>query len=170
MRRFLRLPLILTLAALGTLPVVRAVQSSSEHLLPGAPVSPALAALALTQLLVGGLVLTACAERRRRSAEADLVQREAQVGAILDAAGEAFLVVDRDSRIIRWNRQAEATFGWSAEEALGRNPVELTIPEGSAPTTRRISPGRSPAARCPRRAATCRSRPSATTARSSPPR
>ncbi|MFC4057820.1 response regulator [Planomonospora corallina] len=87
------------------------------------------AALALTQLLMGGLVMISCAERRRQFAEEDLIHREEQVGAIIEAAGEAFIAVDRHSRIIRWNSQAEATFGWSAEEAMGRNPVELIIPE-----------------------------------------
>jgi len=47
---------------------------------------------------------------------------------ILGAAGDAVLFGDRDGRIRYWNPGAEATFGWSAAEALGRS-MDLVIPE-----------------------------------------
>jgi len=40
---------------------------------------------------------------------------------------DAFVCADVDSRIIHWNRGAEAMFGWAACEALGQ-PLSLIIP------------------------------------------
>jgi PAS domain S-box-containing protein len=47
---------------------------------------------------------------------------------IVDAAYDAFVAIDADSVITTWNRQAEKTFGWSRDEALGRSLVETIIP------------------------------------------
>lgn len=40
---------------------------------------------------------------------------------ILDQAADAVICTDRSGVIIRWNRASAALFGFSAEEALGRN-------------------------------------------------
>jgi PAS domain S-box-containing protein len=40
----------------------------------------------------------------------------------LDNAPLAVIVWDRELRVIRWNRYAEETFGWTAAEVLGRQP------------------------------------------------
>ncbi len=45
--------------------------------------------------------------------------------ALLDAAHEAILVRDLSGRVIYWNRGAEGTYGWTAEEALGRSVEEI---------------------------------------------
>src|SRR2546423_9844989 len=47
---------------------------------------------------------------------------------ILDAANDAFVSIDEDSRIIEWNRQAEQTFGWSRAEVAGKCLVDFLIP------------------------------------------
>src|SRR2546423_13672571 len=47
---------------------------------------------------------------------------------ILDAANDAFVSIDEDSRIIEWNRQAEQTFGWSRAEVVGRSALDILIP------------------------------------------
>ena len=47
---------------------------------------------------------------------------------ILATAHEAFVAADAGSIIRQWNRQAEATFGWTAEEAIGRLLTETIIP------------------------------------------
>ncbi|HVF78369.1 MAG TPA: diguanylate cyclase [Solirubrobacteraceae bacterium] len=47
---------------------------------------------------------------------------------ILDNAHEAFVSMDAGGFIIDWNRQAEATFGWTREEALGRVLSDTIIP------------------------------------------
>jgi PAS domain S-box-containing protein len=48
--------------------------------------------------------------------------------AILDSAHEAFVSIDEDGRIRAWNREAERTFGWVREEALGRLLRDTIIP------------------------------------------
>jgi PAS domain S-box-containing protein len=47
---------------------------------------------------------------------------------VLDQAQEAFIAKDAAGLVIGWNAQAQRTFGWSAEEALGRLLGELIIP------------------------------------------
>lgn len=50
---------------------------------------------------------------------------EAVAAAFIAAAPDAFVAVDTDLRTIAWNRAAEALFGWSAAEVLGRVPPQL---------------------------------------------
>ena len=47
---------------------------------------------------------------------------------ILDSAGDAVIFADRSGTIRRFNRAAEALFGFSAEEALGQS-LDLIVPE-----------------------------------------
>jgi PAS domain S-box-containing protein len=61
----------------------------------------------------------------------DVTERRAAEGrtrAIVDGAFDAFVGMDAEGRVVDWNRQAERTFGWSREEALGRRVSELVIP------------------------------------------
>src|SRR5919198_2584176 len=53
---------------------------------------------------------------------------EIRLQSIIETAGEAFISIDAEGRIVEWNPQAEATFGWSRAEALGRQLVETVIP------------------------------------------
>ncbi len=71
------------------------------------------------QLAFGVLSLRARKEKR----EADVRLREQAT--LLDQANEAIMVRDLDGTIIYWNRGAEKTYGWSAEEALGKKSFEL---------------------------------------------
>jgi|GEM_PF-3618030 len=48
---------------------------------------------------------------------------------IVDWALDAIICIDSRSRITEWNPQAETTFGWTAEEAIGRSITETIIPE-----------------------------------------
>jgi len=57
----------------------------------------------------------------RRAAEEE-VRKQA---ALLDLAHDAIFVRDLESRIMFWNRGAENTYGWTAEEAIGRVSHEL---------------------------------------------
>lgn len=50
---------------------------------------------------------------------------------IIETARDAFVAIDEEARIGEWNPQAEATFGWSRAEALGRDIIETIIPEHS---------------------------------------
>ena len=51
------------------------------------------------------------------------------VRSVLDRAHEAFIAIDAGGFVIDWNRQAERTFGWTREEAVGRVLAHLIIPE-----------------------------------------
>jgi PAS domain S-box-containing protein len=48
---------------------------------------------------------------------------------LLDAVGEAVIATDRQGKIVYWNRAAEESYGWSAEEATGRSVLEVALPE-----------------------------------------
>ncbi|GAA5510377.1 PAS domain S-box protein [Novipirellula caenicola] len=47
----------------------------------------------------------------------------------IDAALDAVVMIDQNSQIIGWNKQAELTFGWARSEALGQSMAELIIPD-----------------------------------------
>ncbi|MCG8462496.1 MAG: response regulator [Holophagales bacterium] len=47
---------------------------------------------------------------------------------VLDSALDAIIRIDQKGLIHDWNRQAEATFGWSAAEAMGRPMVDFIVP------------------------------------------
>ncbi len=66
-------------------------------------------------------------EHRRQTEEA-LRQSEQMYRSVYDTAPLAFVMWDRDCKVLAWNRQAEETFGWTAEEALGENFFDLIIP------------------------------------------
>jgi PAS domain S-box-containing protein len=46
---------------------------------------------------------------------------------ILNSANHAFVGMDAAGRITDWNRQAETTFGWPSEEAIGRFLAETIL-------------------------------------------
>ncbi|HVE95327.1 MAG TPA: PAS domain S-box protein, partial [Acidimicrobiales bacterium] len=61
---------------------------------------------------------------------ADALRRsEKRARGILAAANDAFIGMDSKGRIIEWNERAEATFGWSAAEAIGRSVADTIVPE-----------------------------------------
>ncbi|OYW31285.1 MAG: hypothetical protein B7Z47_01505 [Chthoniobacter sp. 12-60-6] len=61
------------------------------------------------------------AQWERRQVE-DMLRQQAS---LLDKANDAILVRDLDHSITYWNKSAEALYGWTAEEALGRKVSEL---------------------------------------------
>ena len=63
-----------------------------------------------------------------------------QAWQIMSAALDAIVLVDTRFRIVAWNAAAEATFGWSAAEAIGRDVVDL-VPERLRGTYRMGLPG-----------------------------
>jgi PAS domain S-box-containing protein len=48
--------------------------------------------------------------------------------AIIEQAGEAIIAVDREGRVLLWNRAAETLFGFSADEAKAAG-LDVIIPE-----------------------------------------
>jgi PAS domain S-box-containing protein len=61
-----------------------------------------------------------------RAAEATLREGEQQTRAIVETALDAVIGMNEQGRISDWNQQAEITFGWPREEAIGR-PLGRTI-------------------------------------------
>jgi diguanylate cyclase (GGDEF)-like protein/PAS domain S-box-containing protein len=47
----------------------------------------------------------------------------------LDNALDSFIAIDNDSKIIEWSKQAEKTFGWTKDEAIGAALTDTIIPE-----------------------------------------
>jgi PAS domain S-box-containing protein len=78
----------------------------------------------ISQMESGGqklftVILRDITERRR--AEEKLIEQ----AALLNQAHDAILVRGLDNRILFWNQGAEHIFGWTAEEAIGRDVKEL---------------------------------------------
>jgi PAS domain S-box-containing protein len=59
---------------------------------------------------------------------------EQRIQTILETAQDPFIGMDLQGRITDWNSQAEAVFGWSREEALGRQAGPLLLPPRLAGT------------------------------------
>ena len=74
------------------------------------------------------LIVMALADEERREALARLADSEARARLIVDTAHDAFIGIDSAGSIVTWNAQAEATFGWTRDEALGRDMAETIIP------------------------------------------
>jgi len=53
---------------------------------------------------------------------------EARLRAVIDSALDAIVTTDAGSVITGWNAHAEAMFGWTEEEAIGRTLAETIIP------------------------------------------
>jgi PAS domain S-box-containing protein len=64
----------------------------------------------------------------RKHGEHALRTSEQHFREILNTTHEAFVSMDESGRITAWNPEAETTFGWSEQEALGRNLAETIIP------------------------------------------
>lgn len=83
---------------------------------------------ALALAAIGGHALG----RRRRAATTPAADQEefaSEVArAIVATAYDAYVAIDADSVILEWNLQAERTFGWTREEAVGRDMADLIVP------------------------------------------
>ncbi len=65
----------------------------------------------------------------RALTEAALAASERQTRQILETAHDAFVAMDAAGRIQAWNSQAEATFGWDADDVIGESLADTIIPE-----------------------------------------
>lgn len=102
-----------------------------------------IAAIAATGIGLGlllSLVVWLLATERRRALQLagamtlelresrDRIDAERQrIRLILQNAYDAFLAIGPDGRVTDWNAQAAKLFGWSAQEALGREAIELIV-------------------------------------------
>jgi len=65
----------------------------------------------------------------RKRAEEAQKRSETRYGFMVDTVPIAIISYDSRHNILEWNRTAEQIFGWRREEAVGRNALELLIPE-----------------------------------------
>jgi len=79
--------------------------------------------------------LNASLERRVADRTAELARvaalasaSEARTRSVMDTALDAVISMDAAGRITGWNARAEAIFGWSAAEVLGRSLAETIVP------------------------------------------
>lgn len=63
--------------------------------------------------------------KREVAQRSQLEEQFREQASLLDKARDAILVRDLDNRLTYWNRSAESLYGWTSEEALGRNITEL---------------------------------------------
>ena len=68
------------------------------------------------------------AAQQRRAASRAREEDATRLSAIIRSALDAVVSMDEQGRIVGWNPQAEALFGWTADEALGRILAETIIP------------------------------------------
>src|SRR5436305_14881501 len=52
--------------------------------------------------------------------------------AVLDAVSRAVVATDSAGTILFWNRAAEQLYGWAQDEVLGRDIVDVLVPEPQA--------------------------------------
>jgi two-component system, sensor histidine kinase and response regulator len=74
---------------------------------------------------------TAELERINRDMQQQTMELEAAYGAknaIVETALDAVINMDSAGNITGWNSQAQATFGWTSQEILGRSLAETVIP------------------------------------------
>jgi PAS domain S-box-containing protein len=64
----------------------------------------------------------------RRHAEAEVRASESRLRAALEAALDAVVTMDQRGVVLDWNRAAEASFGYRAHEAIGRDMADLIVP------------------------------------------
>ena len=50
---------------------------------------------------------------------------------LLQALGHAVIATDAEGTVVYWNRAAEQLYGWAAEDAVGQDIADVTVPEVS---------------------------------------
>ncbi|MCI0526501.1 MAG: PAS domain S-box protein, partial [Nitrospira sp.] len=75
-----------------------------------------------------GVVYVALDITERKRAEEALKLSEQRTRLIIETAYDAFISMDANGLIMDWNAQAEAIFGWSRKEAIGRSLSDTIIP------------------------------------------
>lgn len=113
--------------------IARAANGSFQRLgLDTVRDAPAHLDCSLTPLVRDGAVIAIIAEARDTAMAADVEHElrlsEARFAGIVNIASDAIISTDENFTIVHFNRGAEAIFGYSAAEALGR-PLDILIPE-----------------------------------------
>jgi PAS domain S-box-containing protein len=77
-----------------------------------------------TFMVLGLAVLTSVVDRRFSVLESS----EERLRLIINTALDAVITMNAEGLITNWNSEAERTFGWSSQEALGRRLSEIIMP------------------------------------------
>ncbi|MGY3030993.1 PAS domain S-box-containing protein [Bradyrhizobium sp. USDA 4354] len=91
-----------------------------------------LASAAVAVLLAHLCTRTIEASQQKRTAEqlAEQAQANAQMmQAVIKTALDAFIQIDESGAVLEWSFQAEALTGWTRQEALGADVVDLVVAE-----------------------------------------
>jgi PAS domain S-box-containing protein len=86
--------------------------------------------------ILGPAQLLAVLDRMRNTSERmERSHRESvsRFQSLADLSNLVVLILDSDNRVVEWNRTAEAIYGWTREEALGRDYLETFLPEEVRP-------------------------------------
>jgi PAS domain S-box-containing protein len=75
-----------------------------------------------------GMVLYASDITELKRVEEALRESDAHTRLIVDTAMDAVITMDAAGRIVGWNVQAEATFGWKTNEVIGKPLAETIMP------------------------------------------
>ncbi|BAU15421.1 PAS/PAC Sensor Hybrid histidine kinase [Leptolyngbya sp. NIES-3755] len=85
---------------------------------------------------IGATILDITERKRNRSALSEALQR---INSHVENTPLAIVEWDRDFRVIRWSGQAEAIFGWTADEVLGKHPQEWSfVPQPDQATVQAV--------------------------------
>jgi PAS domain S-box-containing protein len=104
-----------TKRSMGSLGAVYGLRANGEEF----PIEASISQMESNGQKLFTVILRDITERRR--AEEKLIEQ----AALLNQAQDAILVRGLDNRILFWNQGAEHIFGWTAEEAIGRDVKEL---------------------------------------------
>ncbi len=59
-----------------------------------------------------------------------LREEEAFNGVVLEKSLDAFIAINVNGEVTRWNKQAEKIFGWTEKEVSGKNLAQFIVPRG----------------------------------------
>src|SRR4051794_22982175 len=106
------------LAAALALGAVDGIFGSADHLIR-------VATVAFGGALAIGVATLRVALERQAQRSRDSAARNA---AVTDSAIDGLITMDHEGRVLEWNPAAEISFGYSRDEAVGREVAELIVP------------------------------------------
>jgi diguanylate cyclase (GGDEF)-like protein/PAS domain S-box-containing protein len=77
-------------------------------------------------IIVGGVAVL-IGLRNLRLAR-DVREKADEFHSLIDATPDAFVSIDEEAHVTEWNPRAEAMFGWSRADAMGRSLDEMIVP------------------------------------------